>query len=64
MLRGIDVEIPAGEVHAVVGPTGAGKSTLLRMVLRFSDPRAGMVLLDGTDVRELDWDRCAVRSAT
>lgn len=56
VLRGIDIEIPAGEVHAVVGPTGAGKSTLLRMVLRFSDPRAGVVRLDGADVRQLDWE--------
>jgi len=56
VLRGIDIEIPAGEAHAVVGPTGAGKSTLLRMVLRFSDPRAGVVRLDGADVRQLDWE--------
>jgi ATP-binding cassette subfamily B protein len=56
VLRGIDIDIPAGEVHAVVGPTGAGKSTLLRMVLRFSDPRSGVVRLDGADVRELDWE--------
>jgi ATP-binding cassette subfamily B protein len=40
----------------VVGTTGAGKSSLLRLVLRFSDPREGQVLLDGTDVRELTWD--------
>ena len=56
VLRGIDMIIPAGEVHAVVGPTGAGKSHVVRMVLRFSDPRAGVVRLDGVDVRELDWE--------
>ncbi len=43
-------------VTALLGPNGAGKSTLLRLVLRFEDPRAGQVLLDGVDVRELDWD--------
>ena len=64
MLAGIDLVVPPGEVHAVVGPTGAGKSTLLRLVLRFQDPRSGQVLLDGTDVRELGWERCAGRSAT
>jgi ATP-binding cassette subfamily B protein len=48
--------IPAGETHAIVGTTGAGKSTLLRLVLRFDDPRSGQVLLDGQDVRDLDWD--------
>jgi ATP-binding cassette subfamily B protein len=56
VLRGIDLVVPAGEVHAVVGATGAGKSTLLRLLLRFSDPREGQVLLDGHDVRDLDWD--------
>jgi ATP-binding cassette subfamily B protein len=56
VLRGLDLVIPAGETHAVVGATGAGKSSLLRLVLRFSDPRDGRVLLDGTDVRELSWD--------
>lgn len=56
ILHGIDMVIPAGETHAIVGSTGAGKSTLLRLVLRFDDPRDGAVLLDGRDVRELDWD--------
>ena len=61
VLRGLDLVVPAGETHAVVGTTGAGKSSLLRLVLRFSDPREGEVLLDGTDVRELGWD--ALRGA-
>jgi ATP-binding cassette, subfamily B, bacterial len=61
VLRRVDVVVPPGEVHAVVGPTGAGKSTLLRLVLRFQDPRSGAVLLDGVDVRELGWE--ALRGA-
>lgn len=56
VLHDIDLVVPAGETHAVVGPTGAGKSSLLRLVLRFDDPRSGQVLLDDVDVRELDWD--------
>lgn len=56
VLHDIDLVIPAGETHAVIGATGAGKSSLLRLVLRFDDPRAGQVLLDGQDVRDLDWD--------
>ncbi|WGY03888.1 ABC transporter ATP-binding protein [Nocardioides sp. QY071] len=56
VLHDLDLVVPAGETHAIVGPTGAGKSSLLRLVLRFDDPRAGQVLLDGTDVRDLDWD--------
>lgn len=56
VLHDIDMVIPAGETHAVVGATGSGKSTLLRLVLRFDDARAGRVLFDGHDVRDLDWD--------
>jgi ATP-binding cassette, subfamily B, bacterial len=56
VLHDLSLSVPAGQVHAVVGPTGAGKSTLLRLLLRFQDPRAGRVLLDGDDVRELDWE--------
>jgi ATP-binding cassette subfamily B protein len=40
-------------VLAVVGPSGVGKSTLARLLLRFFDPDAGRILLDGIDVREL-----------
>ncbi|HLS40808.1 MAG TPA: ABC transporter ATP-binding protein, partial [Ornithinicoccus sp.] len=56
VLVDVDLRIPAGEVHAIVGATGAGKSTLLRMLLRFADPRAGRVTLDGVDLRELQWE--------
>ena len=56
VLHDVDLVVPAGETHAIVGATGSGKSTLLRLVLRFDDPRAGHVLLDGQDVRDLDWD--------
>ncbi len=56
VLKGIDLVVPAGETHAIVGATGAGKSTLLRLILRFDDPRSGVVTFDGSDVRELDWE--------
>ncbi len=56
VLHDIDLVVPAGETHAIVGATGSGKSSLLRLVLRFDDPRSGQVLLDGQDVRDLDWD--------
>lgn len=55
VLHGIDLVIPEGETHAVVGATGAGKSTLLRLLLRFGDPRSGRVTLDGHDLRDLTW---------
>ncbi len=56
VLHGVDLVVPAGETHALVGTTGAGKSTLLRLLLRFDDPRSGSVVLDGVDVRDLTWD--------
>jgi ABC-type multidrug transport system fused ATPase/permease subunit len=54
VLRGIDLEVPAGSSVAVVGATGSGKTTLARLAARFVDPVAGRVLLDGVDLRELD----------
>jgi ATP-binding cassette subfamily B protein len=53
-LRGLDLEIPAGRITAVVGSNGAGKSTLLKLVCRFYDPDDGTVELDGTNLRDLD----------
>ncbi len=55
VLAGIDLHVPSGTVHAVVGATGAGKSTLVKLLLRFHDPRAGRVLIDGHDVRHLSY---------
>lgn len=46
----VSLDIPAGTKVALVGPSGAGKSTLLNLVLRFYDPSAGRVLVDGQDV--------------
>ena len=43
-----------GETVAVVGPSGAGKSTLFQLALRFYDPQAGRVLIDGVDLRDVD----------
>jgi ATP-binding cassette, subfamily B, bacterial len=56
VLRHLDLEVAAGERVCVVGPTGAGKSTLLALLLRFYDPGAGAVELDGTDLRRLEPD--------
>jgi ABC-type multidrug transport system fused ATPase/permease subunit len=56
VLRGVDLEVEAGERLCVVGPTGAGKSTLLALLLRFYDPVGGSIELDGTDLRDLELD--------
>ena len=53
VLPGLDLEVPAGQTLALVGPTGAGKSTLARLLARFYDPQAGAVELDGVDLRRL-----------
>lgn len=58
-LSGIDLEVPAGGSLAVVGPTGSGKSTLSYLVPRLYDVAGGRVLLDGVDVRDLDFDTLA-----
>ncbi|MFQ6394770.1 ABC transporter ATP-binding protein [Nocardia sp. KC 131] len=47
------LDIPAGQVVALVGATGAGKSTLAKLLTRFYDPSGGTVTLDGIDLREL-----------
>jgi ABC-type transport system involved in Fe-S cluster assembly fused permease/ATPase subunit len=54
ILKGVDLEVPAGTSLAVVGPSGAGKSTLARLLYRFYDPTAGRILIDGQDIRQVD----------
>jgi ABC-type multidrug transport system fused ATPase/permease subunit len=51
VLRGIDLDVRAGEAVAIVGSSGAGKSTLANLIPRFWDPQEGRVLIDGTDIR-------------
>ncbi|MDE0070450.1 MAG: ABC transporter ATP-binding protein [Caldilineaceae bacterium] len=53
ILRNIDLDVPAGSVVALVGPTGVGKSTLASLVPRFYDVNEGRILMDGHDIREL-----------
>lgn len=53
VLRGIDLEVPAGSHVGVVGATGAGKSTVLNLLMRFADPTGGAVTVDGTDLRSM-----------
>ena len=50
----ISLTVPAGHTVALVGGTGGGKSTLLKLLLRFHDPQAGSIALDGQDIAALD----------
>ncbi len=54
VLCDVSFVVPPGTSVALVGPTGAGKTTLISLLPRFYDPSAGRVLLDGTDLRELE----------
>ena len=56
VLREITIEVRAGEMIALVGPSGAGKTTLCNMIARFYDPTHGSVKLDGVDLRDIDVD--------
>ena len=52
VLDGLDLEIPAGRITAIVGENGAGKSTLVKLLCRFYDPNQGSVTIDGIDLRQ------------
>ncbi|MDR7135841.1 ABC-type multidrug transport system fused ATPase/permease subunit [Lysobacter niastensis] len=53
VLDGLDLQIAVGETVAITGANGAGKSTLAHLLLRFADPQAGRITLDGVDLRNL-----------
>ena len=52
VLEGLDLDLPAGAIIALVGPSGSGKTTIANLLVRFRDPDEGAVLLDGRDLRE------------
>ena len=54
VLKDVNFKLSPGEKIALVGYNGAGKTTLIKLILRLYDPAEGMILLDGTDIREYD----------
>ncbi|HCG94694.1 MAG TPA: ABC transporter [Halieaceae bacterium] len=63
ILRGIDLEIKRGETAAIVGASGSGKSTLLGLLAGLDAPSSGEIILDGTNIVNLDEDeRATLRS--
>ncbi len=61
VLRGVDIDVPAGSTTAVIGPSGSGKSTLLRTLNRLHEPDSGDILLDGRSVLRDDPDELRQR---
>jgi len=54
LVEDVSIEVQAGEVFVVFGPSGSGKSSLLRLLNRLDEPTRGTVLLDGTDYCEIE----------
>jgi ATP-binding cassette subfamily B protein/subfamily B ATP-binding cassette protein MsbA len=53
VLRGVSLDVSAGETIAIVGPNGCGKTTLMQLLPRFYDPSAGRVTIEGTDIKDV-----------
>src|SRR3984957_19770624 len=56
VLKGLDLEIPAGSSLAIVGQNGAGKTTLAKLLCRLYDPQSGAIEVDGVDLKDFDLD--------
>ena len=56
LIEHLNLKVEPGKRVAIVGPTGAGKSTIINLLMRFYDIDAGEILIDGTDIRDIDID--------
>ena len=53
LIKDFSVDVPAGSLVAIVGPTGAGKTTIVNLLMRFYDIQSGSIKVDGVDIRDL-----------
>lgn len=53
IIHDLDVEVTAGQMIAIVGPTGAGKTTIINLLMRFYDVKGGSIRIDGVDIRDM-----------
>ena len=56
ILKGINLSVKAGEVHAIMGPNGSGKSTFLRCLNCMEDPTSGSIVFKGVDIADMKVD--------
>jgi ATP-binding cassette subfamily B protein len=63
VLDRVSIEFPAGGVVAIVGENGAGKTTLVKLLSRFYEPSSGRIVIDDTDLRDIDADAWRARMA-
>ena len=54
VLKGIDLEVPAGKLYSIVGPSGAGKTTLLQIIGTLSKPNSGNVFINGQNISKMN----------
>ena len=59
ILHPLTLDVPRGQILAIIGPSGSGKSTLLGLIAGLDAPTAGAILIDGTDITALDEDSLA-----
>ena len=55
-LRDVSFRLESGEKLSIVGENGAGKTTLVKLLMRLYDPTQGRILLNGVDIRSIDYD--------
>lgn len=60
-LKNAAFHVEQGHLAALVGPSGSGKTTIINLLLRFWDPRQGIIRIGGTDIRNMDYDRLLSR---